>query len=128
MLWAESGKRIFHYFSNVEPDKKLTLESKFMRRKQKLSEIHLDRLQTETRNERTKELDQMTIHEMLRLMNQEDQSVPRAIEKELPIIEKAIKAIIHSFEQGGRLIYMGAGTSGRLGVLDAAEGVPTFSV
>jgi len=93
-----------------------------------LSEIHLDRLQTETRNERTKELDQMTIHEMLRLMNQEDQSVPRAIEKELPIIEKAIKAIIHSFEQGGRLIYMGAGTSGRLGVLDAAECVPTFSV
>lgn len=93
-----------------------------------MSEIHLDRLQTETRNERTKELDQMTIHEMLRLMNQEDQSVPRAIEKELPIIEKAIKAIIHSFEQGGRLIYMGAGTSGRLGVLDAAECVPTFSV
>ena len=93
-----------------------------------MSEIHLDRLQTETRNERTKELDQMTIHEMLRLMNQEDQSVPRAIEKELPSIEKAIKAIIHSFEQGGRLIYMGAGTSGRLGVLDAAECVPTFSV
>jgi N-acetylmuramic acid 6-phosphate etherase len=90
--------------------------------------MNLEHLTTERRNENTMGLDEMSIAEALQKMNQEDQKVAIAVEKELPSIEPVIKAIIHSFNQGGRLIYMGAGTSGRLGVLDAAECVPTFGV
>ena len=61
-------------------------------------------------------------------MNAEDQKVAQSVEKELPSIEKVIQQTIQSFKKGGRLIYLGAGTSGRLGVLDAAECVPTFGV
>lgn len=86
----------------------------------------LESLTTETRNEKTMHLDEMTILEVLKTMNEEDKNVPRAIEKALPQIEQVVEQIIRSFNQGGRLIYMGAGTSGRLGVLDAAECVPTF--
>lgn len=90
--------------------------------------MNLDKLTTESRNPKTMNLDGMSVAEMLAQMNQEDRKVPEAIELALPVIEKAVKAAIASFEQGGRLIYMGAGTSGRLGVLDAAECVPTFGV
>lgn len=90
--------------------------------------MNLGKLATETRNEQTMALDTLSTEELLRLMNQEDQTVANAVSLEIPQITKVADAIIQSFNQDGRLIYMGAGTSGRLGVLDAAECVPTFSV
>lgn len=86
----------------------------------------LDHLVTETRNEKTMTLDQMSIQQILQTMNAEDKKVPEAIEKVLPQIQRVIEQIVASFKNNGRLIYIGAGTSGRLGVLDAAECVPTF--
>ncbi|MCL1630724.1 N-acetylmuramic acid 6-phosphate etherase [Sporolactobacillus sp. CPB3-1] len=82
---------------------------------------------TESRNQNTLDLDRMPLHDLLALMNREDQTVPLAISKVLPEIEKAVNKIVDSFNMGGRLIYIGAGTSGRLGVLDASECLPTFS-
>lgn len=90
--------------------------------------MNLDKLTTETRNQQTMNLDELSTSEVVQLMNEEDKKVAYAVEKELPSISKVAEAIVGSFEKGGRLIYMGAGTSGRLGVLDAAECVPTFSV
>lgn len=90
--------------------------------------MNLNKLTTETRNQETMHLDELSTFEVVRLMNSEDQKVALAVEKELPIIAEAAETIIQHFNRGGRLIYMGAGTSGRLGVLDAAECVPTFSV
>src|SRR5699024_8016211 len=81
---------------------------------------------TEQRNPNSMHLDEMSIEEMAQLMNTEDQGVPEAINKELPEIAKLIEAVIHTFNKEGRLIYIGAGTSGRLGILDAVECVPTF--
>lgn len=89
--------------------------------------MKLDKLTTEQRNERTMNLDTLPTIEILKLMNDEDQSVPSSVRKALPQIEKVVEAVKRSFQRGGHLIYMGAGTSGRLGVLDAAECVPTFS-
>ena len=88
--------------------------------------MNLENLTTETRNQKTMALDTMSVQEVLALMNQEDQRVPLAVKQALPRIESAVKKIVANFQAGGRLIYMGAGTSGRLGVLDAAECVPTF--
>lgn len=88
--------------------------------------MDLKSLTTETRNQRTMNLDQLDTLEILKIMNEEDQKVPLAIREALPAINEVVKKIIKSFEAGGRLIYIGAGTSGRLGVLDAAECVPTF--
>ena len=90
--------------------------------------INLDALTTERRNETTFGLDEMSVAEAVKIMNQEDSKVTDAVAKQLPQIEKVIEATIAAFKKGGRLIYMGAGTSGRLGVLDAAECVPTFGV
>lgn len=90
--------------------------------------IDLDKLTTERRNQKTFGLDEMSVSEAARLMNQEDHEVAAAVAKELSSIEPVIEAAIVSFKKNGRLIYMGAGTSGRLGVLDAAECVPTFGV
>ncbi|MDR0921870.1 MAG: N-acetylmuramic acid 6-phosphate etherase [Lactobacillales bacterium] len=90
--------------------------------------MNLDNLTTEHRNDRTLHLDEMNVHEAAVLMNEEDQKVAFAVKEELPAIEKVIEQVIKSFNKGGRLIYLGAGTSGRLGVLDAAECVPTFGV
>ncbi|MER2227422.1 MAG: N-acetylmuramic acid 6-phosphate etherase [Carnobacterium sp.] len=90
--------------------------------------MNLDKLTTETRNTQTMNLDELSTSEVMSLMNQEDQKVALAVEEALPTITKVVEAITESFSKGGRLIYMGAGTSGRLGVLDAAECVPTFSV
>lgn len=90
--------------------------------------LNLDKLTTETRNQQTMNLDELSTSEIVQLMNEEDKKVAYAVEKEVPTISKVAEAIVASFEKGGRLIYMGAGTSGRLGVLDAAECVPTFSV
>ena len=90
--------------------------------------MDLTNLTTEKRNEKTTDLDKMSISTALKLMNQEDQQVAKAVQKVLPKIKPVIEATITAFKHGGRLIYLGAGTSGRLGVLDAAECVPTFGV
>ncbi len=86
----------------------------------------LSHLTTETRNEKTMHLDEMSTLEIVQTMNEEDHKVPEAISLVLTDIASLVDAIADSFNKGGRLIYMGAGTSGRLGVLDAAECVPTF--
>ncbi|WP_165003868.1 MULTISPECIES: N-acetylmuramic acid 6-phosphate etherase [unclassified Enterococcus] len=93
-----------------------------------MSRINLDNLTTERRNQETFGLDEMSVSQAVHLMNKEDQKVAEAVSKELASIEPVIACTIDSFKKGGRLIYMGAGTSGRLGVLDAAECVPTFGV
>jgi len=86
----------------------------------------LSGLVTERRNPRSRRLDQMTTPQVLRLMNREDAAVPAAVRRELPRIAKAVDLIVARLERGGRIFYVGAGTSGRLGVLDAAECPPTF--
>jgi N-acetylmuramic acid 6-phosphate etherase len=83
---------------------------------------------TERRNPRSLSLDQMPIRKLLLLINREDQLVPRAVERELASIARAVNAVVKAIEHGGRLIYVGAGTSGRLAALDAAECPPTFGV
>jgi N-acetylmuramic acid 6-phosphate etherase len=90
------------------------------------SMIDLSDLTTETRNEETMNLDELSTAEILKIMNSEDQKVAQRVGKVLPDITQAVKQIILSFNKKGRLFYIGAGTSGRLGVLDAAECVPTF--
>jgi N-acetylmuramic acid 6-phosphate etherase len=87
----------------------------------------LEKLTTETRNQKTMALDTMSVLDILRCMNHEDRNVPRVVSGELIKIEQVVRLAISAFQSGGRLIYMGAGTSGRLGVLDAVECVPTFS-
>ncbi|THA16622.1 N-acetylmuramic acid 6-phosphate etherase [Rodentibacter pneumotropicus] len=88
----------------------------------------LSTLITEQRNPRSMNIDQLSALEIVTLMNQEDRQVPLAIERILPQIAQAVETIVTAFQQGGRLIYIGAGTSGRLGVLDASECPPTFGV
>jgi N-acetylmuramic acid 6-phosphate etherase len=73
-------------------------------------------------------LEQKTIRELLETINNEDQSVPKAVAKVLPQIERLVKKVTEQLQQGGRLFYIGAGTSGRLGILDASECPPTFGV
>lgn len=90
--------------------------------------MNLEGLTTEARNEATKKIDQVSTLEMVTLINQKDQKVAQAIEKVLPQIAAAIDAAAERFKKGGRLIYCGAGTSGRLGALDAIELTPTYSV
>jgi N-acetylmuramic acid 6-phosphate etherase len=86
----------------------------------------LSRLVTEQRNPRSRRLDRMTTPQALKLMNREDHRVPRAVAREIPRIAKAVDLIVGRLLRGGRVFYVGAGTSGRLGVLDAAECPPTF--
>ena len=88
----------------------------------------LDRLVSEGRNPRTMDLDLLPTAEILHRINDEDKGVAEAVEKVIPEIAAAVDRIAAAFRKGGRLIYMGAGTSGRLGVLDASECPPTFSV
>lgn len=88
----------------------------------------LEKLATERRNERTMSLDDMSVEDILTVMNEEDQTVASVIRQEIPVIKQVVDRVVQSFQSGGRLIYIGAGTSGRLGVLDAAECVPTFGV
>lgn len=89
---------------------------------------NLANLPTELRNPATERIDQVSTFDMLRIINEEDSKVAAAVAMVLPQIAQAIDAIARRFEQGGRLFYIGAGTSGRLGVLDASECPPTFSV
>ncbi|MBE3596045.1 MAG: N-acetylmuramic acid 6-phosphate etherase [Hydrogenibacillus sp.] len=86
----------------------------------------LDRLATEQPNPKSERLDQMTALEIVTLMNEEDATIAGVIQKALPNIARAVERIVEQFQRGGRLIYVGAGTSGRLGVLDASECPPTF--
>jgi len=86
----------------------------------------LNNLSTEKRNQHSMKIDSASTAEILKIINSEDKLVPSAIEKELPYIEKAVDVIVNAIKCGGRLLYFGAGTSGRLGVLDAVECPPTF--
>ncbi len=88
----------------------------------------LSTLITEQRNPNSMYVDSLSALEIVQLMNEEDKQVPLAIEKCLPQIAQAVECIVSAFQQGGRLVYIGAGTSGRLGVLDASECPPTFGV
>jgi len=88
----------------------------------------LDDLVTEDQNPQTMDIDLLSSAEIVAKINLQDHQVSQAVSKVLPNISKAVDIIVDAFEQGGRLIYMGAGTSGRLGVLDAVECVPTFSI
>jgi len=84
------------------------------------------RLATEQRNPRTLDLDTLDVPGILERISAEDRAVPHAVARELPYIAQAVELVVRSFKEGGRLIYVGAGTSGRLGVLDASECPPTF--
>ncbi|KHT62022.1 N-acetylmuramic acid-6-phosphate etherase [Photobacterium gaetbulicola] len=88
--------------------------------------IDLTKMVTESRNSASAEIDTLSTTDMLKVINQEDQKVALAVEAVLPEIAHAVDAIAKAFMQDGRLIYSGAGTSGRLGILDASECPPTF--
>jgi N-acetylmuramic acid 6-phosphate etherase len=87
----------------------------------------LDKLLTEQTNPASASIDTLPTEQALRIINAEDQRVAAAVEREIPAIARAVDAIVAALEGGGRLFYLGAGTSGRLGVLDASEIPPTFS-
>jgi N-acetylmuramic acid 6-phosphate etherase len=91
-------------------------------------ELHdsLAQLLTEQRNMASMDLDALSTESVLRLINSEDKLVPLAVEREIPYIIDAVEIIVHALRNGGRLIYVGAGTSGRLGIVDSAECPPTF--
>lgn len=88
--------------------------------------IDLSKMVTESRNEASTHIDQLSTIEMLQVINNEDKKVPLAVEKTLPQIAELVDKVAAAFQQGGRLIYSGAGTSGRLGILDASECPPTY--
>jgi N-acetylmuramic acid 6-phosphate etherase len=87
-----------------------------------------ERRRTEHRNAASRDLDRLSTKAILRLMNREDRKVAVLVGREIPAIARAVEAAVRSIRKGGRLIYVGAGTSGRLAVLDAAECPPTFGV
>lgn len=75
-----------------------------------------------------KDLEKMSVHELLTNINKEDRNVPEAVAKVIPVIEKLVEVIVEQMKAGGRLFYIGAGTSGRLGILDASEIPPTYGM
>jgi len=86
----------------------------------------LEALATEQRNPRSMQIDMASTRDILHIMNEDDRLVPEAVGGELPYIEEAVELVVQAFRAGGRLFYAGAGTSGRLGILDASECPPTF--
>lgn len=86
----------------------------------------IGRLATEQQNPNSAHIDEASTREILEIINTEDHLVPLAVRREIPYIEHAVEIVVDALRAGGRLIYVGAGTSGRLGVLDAAECPPTF--
>lgn len=86
----------------------------------------ISKLSTEQRNPHTMDIDAKSTAEIIKIINDEDKIVPYAVEKELPFIEQAVELIVKALKNEGRLLYFGAGTSGRLGVVDASECPPTF--
>ncbi len=93
----------------------------------RMDRLNIVYLNTEQRNPKTRALDSMSTMELLQVMNEEDRKVIATIHDALPQIERCIEFVIEALRKGGKLIYLGAGTSGRLGILDAVECVPTFS-
>lgn len=91
-----------------------------------MSQVKINHLLSEQRNPNTMNLDDMSVEEFLTVMNKEDQSVALSVEKVLPQVAEAVKHIVEGLKKGGHLYYVGSGTSGRLGVLDAVECPPTF--
>ena len=83
-------------------------------------------LLTEQRNPASMDLDLLGVEDALRLINAQDKLVPVAVEREIPHIARAVELVVEALRSGGRLIYAGAGTSGRLGIVDASECPPTF--
>ncbi len=90
--------------------------------------VNIKKITTEQRNETTKNIDIVSTTEILKLINDEDKKVPKAVEEAIPQIAMIVDVVTEAFRNGGRLFYIGAGTSGRLGVLDASECPPTFGV
>lgn len=90
--------------------------------------VDISKISTEQRNENTKNIDILQTNEMLRLINSEDKKVAVAVENAIDQITLVVDEVTKSFQNGGRLVYMGAGTSGRIGALDASECPPTFGV
>ncbi|MEM4229325.1 MAG: N-acetylmuramic acid 6-phosphate etherase [Thermoproteota archaeon] len=89
-------------------------------------DTEFEKLLTEHRNPRTVRIDRVSVAEALKMINREDKKVAKAVELEIPKIAKAVETVVKAFRKDGRLIYVGAGTSGRIGVIDAAECPPTF--
>ncbi|WGE31822.1 N-acetylmuramic acid 6-phosphate etherase [Actinobacillus genomosp. 2] len=90
--------------------------------------FQLSTLITEQRNPHSMNIDQLSALELVKVINHEDKQVPLAVEQCLPQIAQAVEKIVQAFQNGGRLVYIGAGTSGRLGILDASECPPTYGV
>jgi len=90
--------------------------------------IDISKISTEKRNNKTKNIDIVSTKEILSLINDEDKTVPLAVEKAIDQISQVVEVVTEAFTNGGRLFYIGAGTSGRIGVLDASECPPTFGV
>ncbi|MGL5056229.1 MAG: N-acetylmuramic acid 6-phosphate etherase, partial [Fusobacteriaceae bacterium] len=93
-----------------------------------MDKLNLKSLTTESRNQNTINIDSVSTAEMVKIINDEDKKVAEAVQVELPQIASAIDGIVERMKKGGRLIYIGAGTSGRLGILDASECPPTYGV
>lgn len=89
--------------------------------------VNINHLGTEQRNEKTKDLDILSTMEIIQIMNEEDLNVVAGVKQALPQIEKVVHAMIEALSNGGRIVYVGAGTSGRTGIIDAVECGPTFS-
>lgn len=92
-----------------------------------MKNVNYGRLPTEQRNSKSGNLDRLSVNALISLINQEDHTVPRAVARAKPEIAKGIALIVRALSNGGRLFFAGAGTSGRLGVLEAAECPPTFN-
>src|SRR5688572_9230141 len=89
--------------------------------------INYARLPTERVNEASRNIDRVPIRRALQIINRQDSAVPRVVARALPDMERAVSAITRSFKNGGKLLFLGAGTSGRLGIMEAAECPPTFN-
>lgn len=92
-----------------------------------MTKVNLQHIGTEKQNPETTDLDKMTPLELVTVMNREDTKIVRAVQEALPQIAKAVEVCTQALKAGGRMIYMGAGTSGRMGLMDAVECIPTFS-
>lgn len=91
-------------------------------------QLNLKKITTELRNQNTMDIDTLSTIDILKKINEEDKTVPYAVEKALPQISFLVEEVVEAFKNKGRLIYIGAGTSGRIGVLDASECPPTYGV
>ena len=112
--------------TRVGTDRQIEMASEEPVEKEREIFLELISLVTEQRNPCTMDIDLRSTEEILRIINDEDKTVAHAVEKELPHIAAAVELVVGALRKGGRLIYVGAGTSGRLGVFDAAECPPTF--